>query len=273
MTDGIQQNNVQFTYLQLIYMKIKYLILFLFFFSLTQAKVKIFTIGDSTMADYDTVKYSGEKEQRGWCQLFPSLLSNDVTLKNVAKNGRSSKSFYKEIWVKLRDQIKPGDYVFIQFGHNDEKQNGMDTDENDSTARGTNPWSMYQKYLKLYITETRDRGAIPVLFTPVVRRYFVAGKLTQKAQHNLNENALDTTLNYIASMKNVARQLTVPLIDMTSSTKNLVEKYGPDKSKKELFVNTDDTHLKKEGALQFAKLAAEELKVNNILHEYFIIKK
>jgi len=272
MMAGIQLNNVQFTHLQFIYMKINYLILFLSFFSLTQAKVKIFTIGDSTMADYDTTKYSGEKEQRGWCQLFPSILSADVTLINAAKNGRSSKSFKKEIWVKLRDQMKPGDYVFIQFGHNDEKQNGLDTDENDSTARGTNPWSQYQKYLKLYISEARSRGAIPVLFTPVVRRYFVDGKLTQKARHNLTENTLDTTLNYVASMKNVARQLSVPLIDMTLSTKNLVESYGPDKSKKDLFINTDDTHLKKDGALQFAKLAAEELKAKNILSEYIILK-
>jgi len=252
--------------------KIKYIILFLLSFSLMQAKTRIFTIGDSTMADYDTVKYSGDKEQRGWCQLFLTLLSGDVTLKNAAKNGRSSKSFYKEVWVKLRNELKPGDYVFIQFGHNDEKQNGLDTDENDSTGRGTNPWSLYQKYLRFYVNEARERGAIPVLFTPVVRRYFKNDKLTQKAQHNLVENAKDTTLNYVASMKNVAHQLSVPLIDMTASTKKLVEAYGPNKSKKELYINTDDTHLKAEGAYQFAKLAAKELKEKNILTKYIILK-
>lgn len=253
-------------------MKIKYLILFLLSFSMMQAKTRIFTIGDSTMADYDTIKYSGDKEQRGWCQLFPTLLTGDVTLKNAAKNGRSSKSFYKEVWVKLRDQIKPGDYVFIQFGHNDEKQNGLDTDDNDSTGRGTNPWSLYQKYLKLYVSDTRERGAIPVLFTPVVRRYFVDGKLTQKAQHNLVENAVDTTLNYVVSMKNVAQKLSVPLIDMTASTKKLVESYGPDKAKKELYINADDTHLKNEGALQFARLAAKELIEKDILKKYIVLK-
>jgi len=253
-------------------MKFKYLLLFLLTFSMTEAKVRIFTIGDSTMADYDTIKYSGDKEQRGWCQLFPTLLSDGVTLKNAAKNGRSSKSFYKEIWVKLRDQLQPGDYVFIQFGHNDEKQNGLDTDENDSTARGTNPWSQYQKYLKLYVTEARDRGAIPILFTPVVRRYFTDDKLTQKAQHNLKDNASDTTLNYVASMKSVARQLSVPLIDMTASTKELVEAYGPDKSKIELYINADNTHLKKEGANQFSLLAAKELIGKNILRKYILVK-
>ena len=253
-------------------MKIKYIIAFLLSFSMVQAKTRIFTIGDSTMADYDTVTYSGEKEQRGWCQLFPTLLSGDITLKNAAKNGRSSKSFYKEVWVKLRNELKPGDYVFIQFGHNDEKQNGLDTDENDSTGRGTNPWSLYQKYLKLYVNEARERGAIPILFTPVVRRYFADGKLTQKAQHNLIDNALDTALNYVASMKNVARQLSVPLIDMTASTKKLVESYGPERSKKELYINADDTHLKNEGAFQFAKLAAQELKEKDILSKYIILK-
>jgi len=253
-------------------MKIKYIIIFLLSFSISQAKVRIFTIGDSTMADYDTIKYSGDKEQRGWCQLFPALLSDSVTLKNAAKNGRSSKSFYKEIWLKLRDQLQPGDYVFIQFGHNDEKQNGLDTDENDSTARGTNPWNLYQKYLKLYVIEARGRGAIPIFFTPVVRRYFVEGKLTQKAQHNLIDNASDTTLNYVVSMKNVARQLSVPLIDMTASTKKLVEAYGPEKSKLELYINTDNTHLKKEGAIQFSLLAAKELIEKNILKTYILVK-
>jgi len=246
-------------------MKIKYLILFLLAFNLTQAKTRIFTIGDSTMADYDTIKYSGDKEQRGWCQLFPMFLNNEVTLKNAAKNGRSSKSFYKEVWVKLRNELKPGDYVFIQFGHNDEKQNGLDTDENDSTARGTNPWSQYQKYLKLYVNEVRERGAIPILFTPVVRRYFNGNSLTQKAQHNLSEIAGDSTLDYVASMKKVAKDLKVTLIDMTASTKKLVESYVPDKSKTELYIKANDTHLKIEGAYQFAKLAANELKEKHIV--------
>jgi len=231
----------------------------------TAKKTRIFTIGDSTMADYDTIKYSGDKEQRGWCQLFPMFLNNEVTLKNAAKNGRSSKSFYKEVWVKLRNELKPGDYVFIQFGHNDEKQNGLDTDENDSTARGTNPWSQYQKYLKLYVNESRERGAIPVLFTPVVRRYFKENKLNQKALHNLSEIPGDTTLNYVASMKNIAKKLSVPLIDMTASTRNLVESYGPDKSKTELYIKADDIHLKIEGARQFAKLAAIELKEKQLI--------
>jgi len=254
-------------------MKIKFLILFLFVFTLTQAKIRIFTIGDSTMADYDTIKYSGDKEQRGWCQLFPLFLNGDVTLKNTAKNGRSSKSFYFEVWKTLRNELKSGDYVFIQFGHNDEKQNGMDTEESDTTARGTAPWGQYNKFLRLYVNEIRDRGAIPILFTPVVRRYFKDGKLTHKAQHNLSEIGGDSTLDYVASMKKVATDLKVPLIDMTASTKNLVESYGQDKAKAQLYIKADDTHLKNEGAYQFAKLAVNELIKNNLLNQVLVINK
>jgi lysophospholipase L1-like esterase len=254
-------------------MKFNFLILFFLSIGIIQAKTRIFTIGDSTMADYDTIKYRDDKEQRGWCQLFPTFLSNDVTLKNAAKNGRSSKSFYKEVWIKLRNELKPGDYVFIQFGHNDEKQNGLDTDENDSTARGTAPWSLYQKYLKLYVNETREKGAIPIFFTPVVRRYFDRNVLTEKALHNLSEKVTDdSTLNYVRAMKHLARELSVPLIDMTTSTKKLVESYGPEKSKAEIYIKADDTHLKNEGAYQFAKLAALELKEKKILDNFLIIK-
>ncbi|MDR3652956.1 MAG: rhamnogalacturonan acetylesterase [Paludibacter sp.] len=256
-------------------MKFKFLILFLLSVGILQAKVRVFTIGDSTMADYDTVKYSGDKEQRGWCQLFPELLTKDVILKNAARNGRSSKSFYYEVWKTLRNELKPGDYVFIQFGHNDEKNNGLDTNENDTTtsARGTAPWSEYQRFLSMYVKDVRERGAIPVLFTPVTRRYFKDGHLTQKALHNLSTNAADdSTLNYVAAMKHVAREFSVPLIDLTASTKRLVESYGPEKSKAILYIKADDTHLKIEGAREFAKLAAVELKSKGILSQYIVLK-
>ena len=255
--------------------KISILLVFLLGFSFISlgAKIRIFTIGDSTMADYDTIKYSGDKEQRGWCQLFPKFLYEEVVLKNAAKNGRSSKSFYYEIWKSLRNEIKKGDYVFIQFGHNDEKNNGLDTDENDTTARGTAPWSQYQRFITMYVEEIRERGAIPVLFTPVVRRNFEDGHLTQKALHNLTANAADdSTMNYVRAMKHVARQLSVPLIDLTASTKKLVESYGPEKSKAEIYVKADNTHLKIAGAYQFAKLAAKELKEKDILSKYIILK-
>lgn len=218
------------------------------------------------MANYDTVKFSGVNEQRGWCQLFPEFLKSDVEIINSARNGRSSKSFYYEVWTKLRNQLNPGDYVFIQFGHNDEKNNGLDTDENDTTARGTAPYGQYSFFLQKYAKEARDRGAIPILFTPVVRRYFENQHLTPKAMHNLSINSeKDSSLNYVSAMKKVAVDLSVPLVDLTSSTQQLVETLGPEKSKEIVYVVNDDTHLKQEGARRFAYQAVISLKALGLL--------
>ncbi len=247
-------------------MKFKYLLLFLLSVSLLQAKTRIFSIGDSTMADYDTVKYSGENEQRGWGQLLPEFLNNHYILSNKAKNGRSSKSFYYEIWKNLRNELEAGDYVFIQFGHNDEKADGFDTDINDTIARGTAAQGQYKVFLRKYVTESREKGATPILFTPVVRRYFDNnGKLTDKAQHNLSKDTADNSMDYVLAMKQIAKELNVPLIDMTELTKKLVESYDSEKSKSEIYVIKDDTHLKENGARLFAKLAYDELIKQGIL--------
>jgi len=230
------------------------------------SKTRIFSIGDSTMADYDTIKYSGEKEQRGWCQLLPTLLdSTKYSLKNAAKNGRSTKTFYFEIWKSLRTELKKGDLVFIQFGHNDEKEKGLDTDIKDTLARGTAPWSLYQSFLRKYITETREKGAIPILLTSVVRLDFKDGKLSPKALHNLGANYADTTLNYPSAMKAVAKEMHVPLVDMTQLTQELVESYGAEKAKKTLYVLADNTHLNARGAKEFAELAYKDLVKQGIL--------
>ncbi len=118
------------------------------------AQVRILSIGDSTMADYDVEKRSGENEMRGWAQMLPAFLKEDVTLTNAAMNGRSSKSFYNEFWkTGLRETINSGDYVFIQFGHNDEKADGQDTQGEDLKQRGTAAWGQYQEYLKRYMVQ------------------------------------------------------------------------------------------------------------------------
>lgn len=248
---------------------------FMLQFSATAQK-RILTIGDSTMADYDTTKYSGEKEQRGWGQMLPAYLKKDVALINAAKNGRSSKSFYYEFWQSLRDTLQPGDYVFIQFGHNDEKADGQDTDETDTTNRGTAAWGQYQKYLTFYVDECRAKGAIPILFTPIVRRLFDEGstRINDKGLHNLTEFAVsESEMNYPLSMKTLTIQLNVPLIDMTSLTKNLVETMGAEKAKELIYVNSDDTHLKANGAKEFARLAVIELLRQNLLKEFFVTIK
>src|SRR5690606_34992080 len=107
---------------------------------------------------------------RGWMMMMPQFLKDQVIVHNAAVSGRSSKNFRTEgHWKKVLDQIKPGDYVFIQFGHNDQKK--------DDTARYTIPETTFRQNLTRYINETKAKGAHPVLFTSIARRNFVNGKL------------------------------------------------------------------------------------------------
>lgn len=259
-----------------------YIIIFIFLIGTSislEAQIRLLTIGDSTMADYDLVKNSEEKEKRGWGQMLPLFFNDNVKVENAARNGRSTKSFYFELWdTQLRESLKPGDYVIIQFGHNDEKNNGKDTSEKDKKERGTAPWSQYVKYLTKYVEESRAKGAIPVLATPVVRRMFNEdGKtLAEKGKHNLVEYAdvkNDSILNYVLAMKSVARNLSVPLIDMTALTEQLVTEYGPQKSKERIYCEEDNTHLRTLGAILFAELFAKDLARQNILKDHIVFSK
>lgn len=237
------------------------------------AQIKIFTIGDSTMANYDEEKNSGEKEMRGWGQMLPLFLKGDVQLVNAAKNGRSSKTFYYEFWQDLKNSFKPGDYVFIQFGHNDEKAAGLDSDPTDETARGTAAWGQYREYLKKYVDDSRERGAVPILFTPIVRRLFdEKNQITGQGLHSLTELAPDdSTMNYPMAMRSLARDLYVPLIDMTLLTEKMVLGYGAEKAKQIIYANNDNTHLKAMGGILFARLAVEDLLRQDILTDYLTL--
>lgn len=127
--------------------------------------VTIFMIGDSTMANK---KMDGGNPERGWGMVLPGFFSEDVRIDNHAVNGRSSKSFISEgRWEKVISKVKKGDYVFIQFGHNDEKT--------DST-RHTDPGTTFDDNLRRFVNETRAKGGIPVLFNSIVRRNFVQPK-------------------------------------------------------------------------------------------------
>ena len=140
-------------------MKNRLLLLFIVFilfsaFRADKPVLTIFTIGDSTMANKNL--YGGNPE-RGWCMVLPGFFSEDIRIDNHAANGRSSKSFISEgRWAKVISQVKKGDYVFIQFGHNDEKA--------DST-RHTDPGTTFDDNLRRFVNETRAKGGIPVLFS------------------------------------------------------------------------------------------------------------
>ena len=209
-------------------------------------KFTVWTIGDSTMAN----KKAEVAPETGWCQAFPNFVSASVEVKNRAVNGRSTKSFITENrWQWVLDSLKSGDYVFIQFGHNDEKIQ-------DST-RYTEPFTSYRKNLERFVLETRAKGATPILFTSIARRKFENGLL------------VDTHGNYPVVTRQVATAMNVPLIDLQMLTAGAVTAVGEEPSK-QIYLWTaptekypegrkDDTHLCTEGARLVARLAAQQL--------------
>ena len=230
--------------------------------------ITIFTIGDSTMANKDI---KGGKLERGWGMMLRHCFSDDVRVDNHAQNGRSSKSFIDEgRWDKVLGLIKPGDYVFIQFGHNDEKP-----DE----KRHTVPGSTFDDNLRKFVRETRERGGIPVLFNSVVRRNF-SGSKTAVTDDDLRTNSsaglkegevlIDTHGDYIVAPLNLAREMNVPFVDANRITHDLEQSLGVEGSKKlhmwylpgetpsQPEGRQDNTHYNIYGASVVARLLADE---------------
>lgn len=246
-------------------------------FTPAKRNITIFTIGDSTMANK---KLEGGNPERGWGQMLSRYFTDDITIDNHAVNGRSSKSFIDEgRWDAVLSKIQKGDYVFIQFGHNDEK---------DDPNRHTDPGTTFDANLKKFVEDTRAKGGIPVLFNSIVRRNFgkadgnaVANAIKQDDIRNgivskapkdsIEEGAtlIDTHGAYLISPKNVAKELNVTFIDLNSLTHKLVEGMGPQKSKKlYLWVEPktvpalpngreDNTHLNVHGASVIAEMAVK----------------
>lgn len=207
-------------------------------------------IGDSTMAN----KPLNDNPERGWGQLFPKFFNDKVKIENHALNGRSTKSFINEgRWDSIMVKLKKGDYVFIQFGHNDEKIA--------DTTRYAEPHTTFKKNLEKFVTECRQQGAIPILMTPVVRRHF-----------DDKGNLVDTHGVYPDAVRELAKQMNVLFIDMNKKTEKLVKEYGMEGSKALfLYINPgvyqslpkgriDDTHSSELGATKNAQLAVEGIK-------------
>lgn len=219
--------------------------------SLFSQQLTIYTIGDSTMADK---KNPEENPEHGWGQMLPLFFNESVVISNHAVNGRSTRSFIDQgLWDKVFEKLNKGDYVFIQFGHNDQK-------ENDST-RYTNPHTAYRYNLMRFVAEARQKGANPVLFSSIVRRNF-----------NEQGTLVDTHGEYPMVTRLVAETMDVPFVDLQYLTEQLEESYGVEGSKK-LHLHyepgevsyypegkNDDTHLSKLGATEVAKLVINELK-------------
>lgn len=264
--------------------------------STSMMAIKVHTIGDSTMATYS----ESTTVTRGWGQMFQQFFTDAVTVNNRAKSGASSKSFYEEAayWESVKKQIQPGDYVLIQFAHNDEKNDGMDGDEvkayyesigdqakADATDyRGTTASGTYKEYLRKYVEETRALGATPVLVGAICRKYFTGSTIRRNGRHDLGDDFSlltasgikegnkvgedDHTYDYPYQMRLVADEMGVSYIDLTTATKELYESYGDAKANELLFDGDGSTHTSAMGATLIARLCAQLLQKQGILTEY-----
>jgi lysophospholipase L1-like esterase len=195
-------------------------------------------IGDSTVARNNIHSYP----QTGMSQALSLYLKESVTVRSYAKNGRSTKSFLDEgRFGPVEAAMESGDFLFIQFGHNDEK---------DDPARHTDPDTTFRENLLLFIRAARERGAKPVLLTPIARRLFDEAGNFRPGSHGA----------YPDAMRALAKDEDVPLIDLTEMTERFLPQLGDEPSKPLFMWPKDNTHLKPEGAVKMAGFVAEGLR-------------
>jgi lysophospholipase L1-like esterase len=225
-----------------------FLFLFLTAFQQPPGKTTVYLIGDSTISIKEVKAYP----ETGWGMPFAGFFDSTVVVDNRAKNGRSTRTFIEEgLWQPVVDNLRPGDVVLIQFGHNDE----VDTKKSYSTP------AQFTVNLERYIAETRAKGATPVLLTPAARRKFDAAGQVQ-GTHDA----------YAALVRNVARKTGVPLIDLDKKSQQLIQDFGVDGSKM-LFNHlepgehpnypggkVDDTHFSELGARKMAQIVLAEIR-------------
>lgn len=226
----------------------------------SEKKLTIFLVGDSTMAN----KPLEENPERGWGQYFGNYFTDDVEIQNHAVNGRSTKSFIKEHrWDTVMSRLKTGDYVMIQFGHNDSKV--------DDSTRSAPAHTLYKENLMRMVNDVRSKGANPILITPVMRRKFdETGKFVD--QHG----------DYPGVVKEVAAAMNVPLIDLHKSSEAMIVKEGVEDSKrfflhipKNHFKNykgkeEDNTHFTEYGAASVASLVCQSIKEQHLPLSQFL---
>lgn len=211
-------------------------------------KITIWMCGDSTMS----IKEAKAYPETGWGMPFVYFWDSTVTVENLAKNGRSTSSFRNEgLWQKVLDKASEGDYVFIQFGHNDEV----------STKKTYTTETEFKNNLKQYVSEARGKKATPILLTPMARRKFDAnGKI--EGTHDV----------YSQIVRDVAKEEKVILFDMDKITQQLYQQFGVENSKL-LFMQLkpgehpnypegrdDNTHFNELGARLLAQLILDEIK-------------
>lgn len=217
----------------------------------SKKKIRVWLIGDSTMAHYDMSR----APLTGWGTPFSHFFDSTVTVENKARGGRSTRTFISEgLWQQVADNLQAGDYVFMQFGHNDEAK------EEKYKDRYT-PVPDYIRNLEKFVLESRTRQALPVILTPVTRMRFN----TQGIQE-------ETHKEYTAAAMETGARLNVPVIDLDAASRNLLQELGPVFSKR-LFMQLDslehpnypagqkdNTHFNEFGARLMAQLVLAEVR-------------
>lgn len=219
------------------------------------------------MANKDIEKQGRE---RGWGMALQGFFDEQVYIDNRAIDGQSTKSFIEEgHWQKVLDSMKPGDYLVVQFGHNDEK--GKVGDKRHTIAGLT-----FDDNIRMFCRGALGKGATPIVMTPVVRREFTkradreaandarARKATADVDRDAAEKIKDTHGLYAVTPKHVARELRVPFIDAHSITMDLENRLGPDNAKLLHMVSADkkskdNTHYTEYGAHRVAELLVDAM--------------
>ncbi|MBR6028927.1 MAG: rhamnogalacturonan acetylesterase [Clostridia bacterium] len=214
----------------------------------------IWLVGDSTVTD-NTAPF------RGWGYCLPEVTAEDVRVRNLAESGCSSKSFLAEgCFEEARRDMRPGDLLLIQFGHNDEK---------DDEPRHTDPHTTFPETLRIYIEAARERGALTALVTPVSRRFF-AGPTSVLYTHG----------EYAGAVRRLAEAEGLPLIELEFASRELYLALGEEGAAK-LFVqlkpgehpdfpdgHDDRTHFNEDGARAICGLVSADMRRNSVLKSF-----
>ena len=228
----------------------------------TSQQVTIYLAGDSTVTDPDVDGFPFS----GWGQMLNYYFRHDVVVANHAIGGRSSKSFISEGRLdKILDEIKEGDFLFIQFGHNDQK-----SDE----ERYTDPKTTYPEHLQKYIDAARSKKATPVLLTSVHRR-----------NYDNNGGIINSHTTYLDAVRTLAEDDNVALIDLADRSKQLFEELGEEATKSIFlwgepgeWINSsngvkDNTHFQEQGSLQIAQLVVQGIRDLNLMPLTMFLKQ
>ena len=232
----------------------------------------LFFAGDSTLDDHGlSLGGKGRYPYASWGTTLRGSMKEGCTVANYARSGASTKSFRKSgMWAKLLEGVKPGDFVAIEFGHNDQKRSNKFYQE----ERWADPKGLFREIVRDWVKDVRAKGATPLLLSPICRGTFDrAGKKLVDREHKSDGVCLRS---YRDAMKELSEELKCEFVDMNGLTRELMEKVGKDESMKFFVISTgykkgkdgepskDTTHPTTAGAEAFAKLFVADVKARGL---------